>query len=82
MRIIWEDSRKYKTYSYRGHTIEKTKDGWVTTVPGDEYIYSSAETAHNAVDKMLGGKTRKANPGRHARGIKIIGKKDGDLSCG
>lgn len=81
MRITWQDSREYKTYTYRGYTIEKIKEGWVTTVPGDEYIYHSAETAHNAVDKMLGGKTRKANPVRHKFGIKIVGRKDGESEC-
>ena len=82
MKIVWKDSRVYKTYSYRGYTIEKIPEGWITTVPGDEYIYYSAEMAHNAVDKMLGGKPRKANPRRHQLGIKIIGKKGGDSQCG
>lgn len=81
MRIVWRDSRTYKTYNYRNHIIKKTTEGWVTDVPGDQYYYQSAETAHNAVDKMLGGKTRKSNPGRHALGIKIVGKKGGDNSC-
>ena len=81
MKIIWQDSKKYKTYTYRGHTIEKINAGWITTVPGDEYIYQSAEIAHNAVDKMLGGNTRKANPGRHRLGIQIVGRKQGDSEC-
>ena len=81
MRITWQDSREYKTYTYRGHTIEKTTEGWITTVPGDEFIYLSAEIAHNAVDKMLGGKTRKVNPARHKFGIKIVGRKTGDSEC-
>ena len=81
MRITWQDSREYKTYNYRGYTIERIDAGWITNVPGDKYIYHSAEIAHNAVDKMLGGKTRKANPARHAQGIKIVGIKDGDNSC-
>ncbi len=81
MRITWKDTREYKTYTYRGYTIEKTTKGWVTSVPGDVYIYHSAETAHNAVDKMLGGKTRKANPARHKFGIKIVGRKDSDSEC-
>lgn len=81
MRVKWKDSRTYKTYKYRNHIIEKTSEGWITDVPGDQFIYLSAETAHNAVDKMLGGKTRKANPGRHALGIKIVGKKDGVREC-
>jgi hypothetical protein len=81
MRIKWQDSREYKTYTYRGYTIEKIIEGWITNIPGDEYIYYSAETAHNAVDKILGGKTRKANPARHKFGVKIVGKKAGDHSC-
>lgn len=81
MRIVWKDSRKYKTYHYRGHTIEKIPGGWSTTVPGDDNIHYSAETAHNAVDQMLGGKTRKANPSRQRFGIKVVGKK-GDHKCG
>ena len=82
MRIVWKDSRTYKTYHYRSHIISKCPEGWITDVPGDEYIYHSAEMAHNAVDKLLGGKTRKANPGRQALGIKIVGKKGGEVSCG
>ena len=81
MRIVWKDSRKYKTYSYRGYTIEKIQEGWITNIPSDEYIYHSAEQAHNAADKILGGKTRKANPARHKLGIKIVGRKSGDLQC-
>jgi hypothetical protein len=81
MRIAWKDSRTYKTYTYRGYTIENTPKGWITNIPGDKYIYHSAETAHNAADKLLGGKTRKANPARHKLGIKIVGTKGGDHSC-
>lgn len=80
MRVVWKDSREYKTYIYRGYVIERYKNGWITSIPGDDYIYYSAEMAHNAADKILGGKTRKANPGRHKLGIKIIGKKtEGDI---
>lgn len=81
MIVKWQDSRTYKTYTYRGHTIEKIKEGWITTVPGDEYIYSSAETAHNAVDKMLGGHGNKINAGRRKLGVKIVGRKNGDNQC-
>lgn len=81
MRIVWKDSREYKTYFYRNHIIKKIKEGWITDIPGDEYIYYSAEIAHNAVDKILGGKPRKANPGRWKLGIKIVGKKGGKNSC-
>lgn len=82
MRIVWKDSRTYKTYHYRGRTITRYQNGWITDVAGDDNIYYSAEMAHNAVDKMLGGKTRKASPARQAQGIKIIGKKGGDNLCG
>lgn len=81
MRVVWKDSLVRKTYTYRGHTIEKFKGGWITDIPGDEYIYQTAEQAHNAADKILGGKTRKANPARHKLGITIIGRKTGDNSC-
>lgn len=81
MRITWKDSREYKTYKYRGYTIEKITEGWITDIPGDEFIYYSAEQAHNAADKILGGKTRKANPARHKLGITIVGRKSGDHSC-
>lgn len=80
MRIVWKDSRKYKTYTYRGHTIEKCPGGWITSVPGDENIYHSADHAHNAIDEMLGGKTRRGNPGRHKLGIKIVGKKSSETA--
>lgn len=75
MRIKWKDSISYKTYVYRTHTIEKYREGWITDIPGDDNIYYSAECAHNAVDKILGGKTRKKSPGRLAKGIVVIGKK-------
>lgn len=81
MRVVWKDSRTYKTYTYRGYTIEKCPGGWSTSVPGDEFIYYSAETAHNAVDEMLGGHGNKINAGRRAMGVKIVGKKGGDGSC-
>lgn len=82
MRLVWKDSRTYKTYHYRNHIIQRDQNGWITDVPGDDNIYYSAEMAHNAVDQMLGGKTRKASPGRQKQGIKIIGKKGGDHLCG
>lgn len=83
MRIVWKDSRTYKTYKYRGHTIEKIPEGWITDIPGDDNIYYSAEHAHNATDEILGGKTRKANPARHKLGIKVVGNKQrkDDLKC-
>lgn len=82
MRVVWKDSRTYKTYIYRNHTISRCNEGWITDIPDDDNIYYSAEMAHNAVDKILGGKTRKANPGRHRFGIKVVGKKGCDNKCG
>ena len=82
MRITWKDSRTYKTYRYRDCTIEKCIGGWITDIPCDDKIYHSAECAHNAVDEILGGKTRKKNPSRHRLGIKVVGKKDGGHRCG
>lgn len=77
MRIVWKDSKRSKTYQYRGYIISRFQDGWITDLPNDDNIYYSAEMAHNAVDQILGGKTRKANPGRHRLGIRVIGKKPG-----
>ena len=81
MRVVWKDSCRSKTYNYRGCVISRFEDGWITDIPNDDNIYYSAEIAHNAVDKILVGKTRKANPARHRFGIKVIGKKSGDGSC-
>jgi uncharacterized membrane protein len=81
MRVIWKDSRTYKTYHYRNHIIKRDQNGWITDVPGDQYIYHSAEMAHNAVDQMLGGHGTKPNRARIKQGVKIIGKKGGDNSC-
>lgn len=82
MRITWKDSRTYKTYTYRGYTVKKCPGGWVTSVPGDKYIYYSAETAKNAVDEMLGGHGNKIHATRRAQGVKIVGTKDGGHQCG
>nr|DAJ97374.1 MAG TPA: hypothetical protein [Herelleviridae sp.] len=60
---------KKKIYLCRG-------DGWIIDIPGDSNIYFPRECAYNAIDKALGGKTRKANPQRHKLGIKVIGRKD------
>lgn len=81
MRIVWRDSRIYKTYVYRGYTIEKCPGGWITNIPGDDNIYYSAETAHNGVDAILGGHGNKINASRRAHGVKIVGKKGGDHTC-
>ena len=76
MRITWKDSIEYKTYKYRKHLITRYKAGWITNLPGDDNVYYSIDHALNSIDKILGGKTRKANPPRQKLGIKIIGKKE------
>ena len=80
MRIIWKDSapktKPLQTLQYRDCTISQYGDGWVTNVPGDDNIYFPRECAFNAIDEMLGGKTRKANPKRHRLGITVVGRKD------
>lgn len=81
MRIVWKDSKTYRTYVYRGYTIEKYKGGWITSLPGDKHIYYTSEHAKNYIDAALGGHGNKINAQRRERGIKIIGTKDGDGSC-
>lgn len=80
MRIVWKDSmpktKPYQTLQYRGCIVSQYGDGWITNIPGDDNIYFPRECAYNAIDEMLGGKTRKANPKRHQLGITIIGRKD------
>lgn len=86
MRVVWQDSnpktKEGQVLIYRNRTVTGYGDGWITDLPGDNNIYFPRECALNAIDKILGGKTRKANPERHALGIKIIGTKGGGLSCG
>lgn len=80
MRIVWKDSspktKPWVTLQYRGFTVSQYGEGWITNVPGDDDIYFPRDCALNAIDDMLGGKTRKANPKRHELGIKVIGRKD------
>lgn len=74
MRIVWKDSVNTKIYTYRKHTVKRQGGGWVTDLPGDDNIYYSIDCAHNAIDKALGGRTRKDASARHAKGIRVIGK--------
>lgn len=75
MRIVWRDSREYKDVKYRGQIVSYLYGkGWVTGLPGDHNVYYDIESAENAIDKMLGGKTRKDASARHAKGIRIIGQ--------
>lgn len=76
MRVVWKDSVTYKEYRYRKHTISKYNGGWITDMPDDNNIYFSIDCAHNAVDKALGGKTRKDASARHAKGIIVIGTRE------
>lgn len=80
MRIVWKDSAPKSDVNqilrYRDCVISYYRDGWVTNIPGDDNIYFPRECALNAIDEMLGGKTRKANPKRHQLGIIVIGRKD------
>lgn len=81
MRIIWKDSepktKVWQEFVYRGRKVTGYANdsvvGWVTDLPGDINIYFPRECAFNAIDIALGGKTRKANPKRHALGVKTIG---------
>lgn len=82
MRVVWKDSLDKKMLIYRDIAVTRYGDGWIIDLPGDNNIYSPRDCALNAIDKILGGKTRKANPQRHSLGIQVIGMKDGDLSCG
>jgi len=80
MRIVWKDSspksKPWVTLQYRGYIVSQYEKGWVTNVPGDDNIYFPRDCALNAIDEILGGKTRKANPKRHQLGISIVGRKD------
>lgn len=80
MRIVWKDSaphtKPWVTLQYRDYTVSQQENGWITNVPGDKNIYFPRECALNAIDEILGGKTRKANPQRHKLGVQIVGRKD------
>ena len=81
MRVIWKDSKTYRSYVYRGYALEKYKGGWITNLPGDNGIHYTSEHAKNYIDLKLGGHGNKINAKRRERGIKIIGTKGGDGSC-
>ena len=80
MRVVWKDSYngrvKHKEGNkYRNCYIERFKGGWIVDLPGDDNIYRTLDCACNAIDKALGGKTRKDASARQAKGIEIIGTK-------
>lgn len=86
MRIVWKDSKPKtktgQTLAYRGQVVTGYGGGWIIDIPGDNNIYFPRECALNAIDLTLGGIPRKANPQRHALGVKIIGQMGGESSCG
>lgn len=78
VRIVWKDgvnSKVWKPLTYRGYTITSHGGGWVVNLPGDGNIYRTQLSALNAIDKILGGKTRKDATNRQSKGIQIIGQK-------
>lgn len=87
MIVKWKDSdpktKPEQVIVYRNRKVTSNGTGWITDLPGDDNIYFPRECAFNAIDIALGGKTRKANPKRHAFGVKVIGKKSegGDSEC-
>lgn len=80
MRIVWKDTAVTRAdFKYRGYWVEGYKNGWSTTLPGDDNIYRTNRCAKNAIDKALGleGRKKLKNlPKRLEYGIDIIGKKD------
>ena len=80
MRVVWKDSyngrvKHNEGNKYRNCYIERFKGGWIVDLPEDDNIYRTLDCACNAIDKVLGGKTRKDASARQAKGIKIIGTK-------
>lgn len=74
MRLTFSDSTaQLPKYHYRGLRISRYAGSW--TIDGDDNIYYSLDHAYNAIDKRLGGRPRKGFTARHAKGIKIIGRK-------
>ena len=87
MRIVWKDSFANKTYKelkYRGYYIrgcyQNGVNGWITDLPNDDNIYKNNYCAQNAIDKALGGYSRRGKPTekRLSYGIQIIGKKNNE----
>lgn len=79
MRIVWKDTAVVRSdFKYRGYWIEGYKNGWTTTVPGDDNVYRTNRCAKNAIDEALGYEGRKHHklPKRLECGFDIIGKKD------
>lgn len=85
MRVIWKDSspktKVGQVLKYRDYEVTGYGDGWITNLPGDNNIYFPRECALNAIDKHIGGYGRNGKAERLALGIKVVGTKDGALSC-
>lgn len=77
IRVTWKDTNGHpcSPVAYRKVFIERYKGGWLIDIKGDNNIYSSQDSAKNAIDKILGGKPRRNGEKRKAKGIKIIGTK-------
>jgi hypothetical protein len=83
IKVVWKDSVTYsrRPYRYRMHTIQGTKNGWVTDMEGDNNIYKTHLSAMNYIDKVL-GETKKSLSAlaRKEHGITIIGQKDNETA--
>lgn len=79
-RIVWQDSfaQGRRPIKYRNHHVEYLpNEGWVTDIEGDMNLYKNHYSAQNAIDKHLGGYSRRGKPTekRLSYGIQIIGKR-------
>lgn len=75
MRVVWKDSAKaQKEYRYRNYEVKPFRNGWVTTIEGDNNIYKALEDAQNAIDDVLGGHGQLGvSERRRKREIRILG---------
>lgn len=80
IRVVWKDSSctdPTKVSKYRGiHYRYTSAGGWVIDYANDRNIYRTHYSAQNAIDKHLGGHSRKGKPTekRLSYGIQIIGQ--------
>lgn len=81
IRVVWKDSAALvdmgKVSKYRGiHYRYTSAGGWVIDYANDRNIYKNNYCAQNAIDKHLGGYSRRGKPTekRLAYGIQIIGQ--------
>ena len=75
IRVTWKDQngRACPPAEYRKVTMTRYKSGWILDIPEDKNIYASQDCAKNAIDKILGGTTRRNVESRLKKGIKILG---------